>query len=74
MAYTHGEITYLLLSEFAKFLCSDLKKNIQPLKPGQYTCIRVSDFRSAAGCSHHIDKSSLTFAAWIPRQGFTEQE
>ena len=51
-----------------------LQKNIQALKPGQYVYIRAPDFRSAAGCSHHKDKSHLTFAAWSPRQGFTEQE
>lgn len=38
-----------------------LQKNIWALKPGQYICIRASDFRSAAGCSHHKDKPSLTF-------------
>jgi len=70
----YGKIGYLLLSGFAKVLCSDLKKNIQALKLGQYTGITVSDFRRAAGCSHHKDKSNLTFAAWGPSQGFAEQE
>lgn len=70
---THGEIRCPCCQGLPSSLALT-SENAQALKAGQYTHIIMSDFKSAAGCSQHKDKSNLSFAGWESKERFMEQE